>query len=155
MKLLVIRHAEAEDLISSKDQDRKLSEEGKEQFERLCGSLQSFNWKFDLLLTSSLARARETADIFLEFFKVKERKLSDNLKPSADPGELLLELSLYKLEKVVIVSHQPFLGEFMELVLKGERVFVERGSITYLDLPRFEPGSGSLECFFAPLSLRK
>ena len=89
MKLLVIRHAIAEDSSpTGTDKDRPLSLKGSEQFKRICQSLNHLNWTFDLLLDSPLLRSQQTADIFCEYFSIKKRERSQNLKPLAPVEDL-------------------------------------------------------------------
>ena len=74
MKLLVVRHAIAEDTSSTgRDHDRPLSLKGCETFQQICKSLNHLDLKFDLLLDSPLLRSHQTADIFCEYFFVQKK----------------------------------------------------------------------------------
>ena len=73
MKLLVIRHAVAEDQsFTGKNPDPPLSQKGYEEFSQKCSQLKPLNLKFDLLLDSHLLRSQQTADIFCKYFLFKK-----------------------------------------------------------------------------------
>ena len=71
MKLLVVRHGaamEREDFASTGESDdlRPLTEEGKAEMKLIASSLSDDVEKLDVLATSPLVRARQTADIIAE-----------------------------------------------------------------------------------------
>ena len=139
MKLLVVRHAIAEDRNpGGSDRDRPVSKKGRKRFQKICTNLSHLNLQFDLLLDSPLLRSQQTADIFCENFSVAERKRSENLNPLAEVSDLLLEIKAYNVDRVVIVGHQPFLTEFINhCVTEDKRIFtlLKRGGLAFLDFP--------------------
>ena len=160
MELLVIRHAIAEDVSpTGKDEDRPLSPKGYERFKQTCKSLDHLNLKFDLLLDSPLLRSQQTADIFCKYFPVQARETSSNLKPLADTDDLLLEISAYSKDSVVIVGHQPFLTKFIShCVTEDKKNFtvLQRGGMAFLEFPlSAKAGSAVLKTLLAPKYLLK
>lgn len=155
MKLLVIRHAIAEDSSpTGQDKDRPLSVEGRQKFDWICKGLSSMKLKFDLLLDSPLLRSQQTADIFCEYFSIPQRERSLNLKPLAEVSDLLPEISAYNKPSVVIVGHQPFLSQFVSYCLtKDRKIFVslKRGALAFLEFPlSVHPGTALLKSLLAP-----
>ena len=155
MKLLVIRHAIAEDLSpTGQDKDRPLSAKGVKKFNQICKYLSSMNLKFDLLFDSPLLRSQQTADIFCEYFPIPQRERSLNLKPLAEVSDLLSEISAYDKHSVVIVGHQPFLAQFINYCLtEDKRVFIslKRGAMAFLEFPvPVQLGTALLKALLAP-----
>ena len=152
MKVLVVRHGLAEDTSLG---ERALTEEGRVQFQQVCRRLvDSLNLSFDLLLHSPLLRARQTADIFCDFFPVKKREESGQLKPEADVSLLFETLSATSVSSLALVGHQPFLSEFISVSLaeKGQSfVSLSRGGMAFLDFPHSPvPGSAVLTALLSP-----
>src|SRR5208337_3657857 len=64
MMLYILRHATAEEAASSGDDGaRKLTERSKEKMRGAAAGLRAMGVKFNVILTSPLARAAETAEI--------------------------------------------------------------------------------------------
>lgn len=89
-----------------------LSKEGKKRFTEICRAKESC--AFDLLIHSRTMRAWETANIFSEYFTVKERRMSDNLtERMSEPEDILQEIRDSGVNRVVLVGHQPSLVKFL------------------------------------------
>ena len=160
MKLLIVRHAIAEDISpTGKDGDRPLSSKGSEKFKQICKNLQHLDLKFDLLLDSPLLRSQQTADIFSEYFSVKKRQTSQNLKPLAMPEYLLLEIEASHADSVVVFGHQPFLTKFISYCVVGDRkIFtsLKIGGMAFLEFPlAVQSGSARIKVLLAPMYLLK
>ena len=155
MKLLVIRHAIAEDISpTGRDEDRPLSAKGRDLFKKFCLAFNHLSWHFNLLLDSPLLRSQQTADIFCKYFSVRQRETSKNLKPLAEPSDLLLEIESYRFDTAVIFGHQPFLTKFISFCVTGEEraiAVIKRGAMAFLDFPlSVEPGSAVIKTLIAP-----
>lgn len=160
MKLLVVRHAIAENISpTGRDGDRSLSSKGREKFKQICNSLNHLNLSFDLLLDSPLLRSQQTADIFCKYFSVTTRVRSQNLKPLAEAEDLLLEIESYNASSVVIVGHQPFLTQFIGYCVKENKsdfVMLKRGGMAFLEFPlAVQAGSAVIKTLLAPKYLLK
>lgn len=107
------RQAEA---YSLSDVRLRLSKEGKERFTEMCKAKEFCT--FDLLIHSNSMRAWETANIFSEYFTVKERRISSILSERyLEPEEILQEIRASRANTVVLVGHQPSLTEFLSKAL--------------------------------------
>ena len=152
MEVLVVRHGLAEDSSSG---ERALTEEGRAQFQKICRRLvDSLALSFDLLLHSPLLRAKQTADIFCDFFPVEKREESDQLKPDADVEPLFEMMGAFSVPSLALVGHQPFLSEFISVSLadKGRSfVSLSRGGMAFLEFPHSPiPGSAVLKNLLSP-----
>jgi phosphohistidine phosphatase len=66
MELYLIRYGIAEeDQPGLKDEERKLTKEGREKIEKVAQRLFKLDLNFDLILTSPLVRAHQTAEILI------------------------------------------------------------------------------------------
>ena len=67
--------------------------------------------KPDVLITSPYMRAAQTAEIFAEAlgFSPEKIRVSDALKPAANPAEILKEISQLRAKEVMCFGHAPHL----------------------------------------------
>ena len=132
MDLLLWRHAEAAD--GAPDLARPLTEHGHEQARAMAKWLRK-NMPEDMrVLVSPARRAQETAAA-LEM----PMETLDELAPDAEPAALITAAGWPNSERaVMIVGHQPTLGETAALILgpKGLRLRVRKGAVLWLESPR-------------------
>ncbi len=125
MELYLIRHGIAEEQTSSiKDEERSLTQEGRQKTEKVAQRIKNLGLQFDLILTSPLVRARQTAEILIA------AKLSSHLEESAYlafNGEISnwlvdwLEPKNYSPNtQLALVGHEPCLSNWAEILLWGE-----------------------------------
>ncbi|MCC5652070.1 phosphohistidine phosphatase SixA [Nostoc sp. XA013] len=125
MELYLIRHGIAEDKgLGIKDEERSLTKEGRQKTEKVAQKLVKLGLNFDLILTSPLVRARQTADILIG------EKLSSKLEESshlAHDGQISswlkdwLEPRNYSQDtELALVGHEPDLTNWAEILLWGE-----------------------------------
>src|SRR2546421_79542 len=90
MKVYFLRHGIAEDVSpSGLDADRRLTREGIEEMERIARGLKRIGLKVDLVLTSPLPRAKETAEIVARALDAENRLEEENaLAPGFGLGDL-------------------------------------------------------------------
>jgi phosphohistidine phosphatase len=152
VELCVLRHAHAGDSTTWEEADelRPLSEKGRRQAERLGRLLAAAGFVPDAVLTSPLARARQTAEIVADLLGVGVR-----LEP-----RLGVMVDLPVLERILddagsprrplIVGHDP---DFSELVseLVGAPIPMRKGTLVRIDVERpLEPGAGELRWLVPP-----
>jgi phosphohistidine phosphatase len=143
MNLLVIRHAIALDAAEwardhADDAGRPLTPEGRKKMKRVVRGLHSLVPAIDVLATSPLTRAMQTADIVAAGY--------DGLKPvtlpALAPGQSVPALSEWldrqrRRDSVAIVGHEPSLSRGVSWLLAGaERSFIEikKGAVCLLRL---------------------
>jgi phosphohistidine phosphatase len=162
MQLLVVRHAIAEDReawASRDDSLRPLTDDGKKKMKEAAKGLRSLVPKLDVLATSPLTRAMQTAQILAKVYDKPEPVAVDALTPGQRPGALASWLRTQALEKTIaIVGHEPGLGAAASWLAAGtERSFLELGKAgaCLLDLgERIDAGEAMLIWALRPSQLR-
>jgi phosphohistidine phosphatase len=125
MRLLVIRHAVAEDrdafaVTGRPDALRPLTDDGRKKMKAGVRGLKGIVPKLDVLATSSLLRAAQTAEIVSREYGGLEAVTRDELGLDARSDELLGWLRSHKLgDTVAIVGHGPNLGFIVGWLLTG------------------------------------
>lgn len=131
MELILWRHADAENApASAPDSERKLTAQGIKQAARMAEWLRSRLPEGAIVLASPAQRAQQTAQALTPDFRtVKE------VGTSAAPEEVLLACGWPGGNRVVVVvGHQPTLGEVAALLMTGSRGqwSLEKGAIIWL-----------------------
>ncbi len=121
MDLYVIRHAIAVDEATSEyelDSERPLTDKGRRKMRQIAKGLRNLGVEFDLILSSPYVRARETAEILADVFKVKKIVFSNNLIPMADPRLLIAEINeTHTVDSIALVGHEPHLSDLVGLLI--------------------------------------
>lgn len=126
MDLYILRHAIAEERDPDKYPDdalRPLTPKGIRRMKRIAAGMRTLGIKPDLILSSPFTRARQTAEIVAETLMVRKTlKLSEHLEVGADARKLVQELrSKYSsASRVLLVGHEPYLSDFISILLLGE-----------------------------------
>src|SRR4026207_2510595 len=110
MNIYLIRHAiavEAGTPEYEQDSERPLTEKGRKKMRQIARGLRTLGVELDLILSSPYVRARETAEILAEVFKMKKKiAFSESLTPAADPALLIPEISeKYSVESIALIGH--------------------------------------------------
>lgn len=156
MKLLIIRHAiaeESEDFARTGKDDRlrPLTDEGRKKMKQAAKGLKGLVPEIDLLATSPLTRAAQTAAILDSVYGGLDEVEIAELTPEATPTELLRWLRQRKEETVAVVGHEPSVSLFLSWFLTGteRRLFAFRkGGAALLELPG-EPAAGTATLLWA------
>lgn len=129
MDLLIVRHGlagKADASVWPDDDLRPLTSKGRKAFKAaakgLLKSLKGQGPRPSLILTSPALRTRETAVILAKVLGLGGRALKvwDALHHGRDPEKALAMLARQKLPKTAaLVGHEPWLGEFLSLLLCG------------------------------------
>jgi phosphohistidine phosphatase len=164
MKLYIVRHAIAvpRGTPGMQDDDRPLTEEGIQKMRQAAAGLRNLDYVPELILSSPLPRARQTAEILLEAFgKDIKMKLLTALAPTAARRDLYPSIEAYekKLKSLMLVGHQPSLGEIAgEIVWGSPEHFIElkKGGACAIELERVgDPPKGVLLSLLTPSILRR
>jgi phosphohistidine phosphatase len=141
MNLLIIRHAiaeEAENPTETDDARRALTSAGRRKMRRIAKNLVRLVDHIDLLVSSPLLRARQTADIIAAIQPGSERDTTDTLVPGSDPQAFLSWIEKNgAAELVAVVGHEPHLGSLITFLLCGNvdsRVELRKGGACLLSL---------------------
>jgi phosphohistidine phosphatase len=163
-QLLIVRHAIAEDRESfarrsAADRLRPLSEEGKDKMRQAARGLARLVPAVDLLATSPLVRARETAEILAQAFSGVPLVTAEALAPGAGPEAVAAWLeSRRPFLTAAVVGHEPDHGELASWFLgwrSGGGVAFKKGGAALLEVASaFERGGGALLWLATPRMLR-
>jgi len=125
MHIYLIRHAEAQQLGQKNDfsdEKRVLTGEGRDRMREGAKGLRALGVEPDLVLTSPLARALETAEIVAPALGVSKKEIvqTDNLKPGASIEELFAEIKRHTgVESLALVGHEPDLSGIISRIVMG------------------------------------
>lgn len=136
--LYLVRHAEAAAKESrQEDKSRELTQTGVKQALHLGAWLRANNFSFDLMVTSSAARAEQTASLIAEGMKLEH--------PRIKPEDVLYEASVRQLleytnniedgyNDVLCVAHNPAVSYFAEYVTKADVGDMTAGGLAIIKL---------------------
>jgi phosphohistidine phosphatase len=153
MELYFLRHGEADwpDWEKS-DDERPLTKRGKKEMHEVAAFLKRLKVRPDLIVTSPLPRASQTAEIAAEHLKVKccEDKL---IAPGFGRHELERSLKQYPAESLMIVGHEP---DFTQTIsqLTGASLKLSKAGVALLELDR-SWRNGRLLWLFPPKIAKK
>ncbi|HXR36012.1 MAG TPA: phosphohistidine phosphatase SixA [Candidatus Binataceae bacterium] len=157
MKLYLVRHAIAEERSApadtgrasaakgrpkasavSNDAERALTAQGKAKMARTAQGLRKAKVRPELILTSPLRRARETAEIVAGELAGTKIEALDELAPGAEPSAVVAALRRYhSLRAIALVGHQPDLGYLASFLLAGSpnacNLNFKKGSVACLE----------------------
>lgn len=153
MKLYFLRHGVAADAGPTGDAERPLTPEGVERMRREARGMRRLDIRLDVLLTSPLVRARQTAEITGRELGAKARQ-ADVLAPGCDIAQLIDLLGAERVaERVMVVGHEP---DFSTMIceLTGARVEIKKGGLARVDLEALTAGAGVLVWLLPPSALR-
>lgn len=119
--LYLMRHGIAEDGYDIRDAERRLTDEGRRKVGVVAHSLAAIDVVPDVILASPLVRAQETAAIVASILAPELAvETLTSLSNGHDPETLLAELAAYRgHSQVVLIGHQPSLGELASHLLTG------------------------------------
>jgi len=126
MNLFLLRHGlavERDEIHFASDHLRPLTAKGKIQLRKIVAAMRAMELNFDVILSSPLVRARQTAEIVAADLKLKKRlDFADELKPGGDAKKLVKKIIGLKKAPVnaLLVGHEPDLGELISLFVTGK-----------------------------------
>ncbi|MFZ9964916.1 MAG: phosphohistidine phosphatase SixA [Terrimicrobiaceae bacterium] len=152
MIIYFLRHADAEDLAES-DFDRKLTPKGLDQAARVGKFCKKNGIKPEVFLTSPLVRARQTAEIVGKKIGVTP-VIADWLACGMTPATLIQNLEpLSTKSSALLVGHEPDLSTAVSYLLgltEPVNFPIRKASLTAIDAPWLDQGSGALEFSIPP-----
>ena len=119
MRIYVLRHGIAEDAPpGGADADRALTQEGKRKLRAVLEIARRARVHADVILTSPLKRALETAEIAKSALGAKSDLVRTNtLVPSGSPERVWKEIQSRKTEEVLLAGHEPLLSMVVAFLL--------------------------------------
>ncbi len=132
MDLILLRHGKAEDFNSGGDESRMLVDRGREQARSAARLLMASGGLPELVLTSPLVRARQTAEEFCTAANLPGPVEQGWLACGMVPANAMVELGAFKQFKTIaIVGHEPDFSLMVEWLLgvKGGMVDFKKGAL--------------------------
>lgn len=163
IELYLVRHAIAAERGPSYPDDRlrPLTPTGIARFRETVAGLKELDVSVDVVLSSPLVRARETAELLAAGLPGKPPiETLDALAPGGRLALVVEAITKYarrRLRRLALVGHQPDLGDLGSRLL-GARGALEfkKGGVAYLELDGATPaGPGTLHWMLPPRVLRK
>ena len=153
MELYFLRHGEAQwpDWKKS-DDERPLTKRGKKEMHEVAAFLRRLKVQPDLILTSPLPRAAQTAEIVAEHLEVKCRE-EQRLAPGFRAAELEQLINKHSVESLMIVGHEP---DFTRTIaaLTGASLKLSKGGVALVDVD-LPSRKGRLLWLFPPKIARR
>ncbi|MGB9157602.1 MAG: phosphohistidine phosphatase SixA [Chthoniobacterales bacterium] len=148
MKLCFLRHGEADWPNWTKpDNERPLTERGRKEMKRVAKFLERLKLVPDVILTSPLPRASQTAEIVGQRLGI-ELQIEPALAHGFNIERLRRLLAKRDAECIMIVGHEP---EFSEIIgeLTGGKTKISKAGVALLEINR-SGTSGTLLWHFPP-----
>ena len=163
MRILIIRHAIAEDRdvwaeTGKSDDARPLTDDGAKKMARVAGGLTCEVRKVLAIATSPLVRARQTAAIVAQAYKLTPPEVLTALAPGGSPADVLAWLNLKEGGTFAVVGHEPDLGSLVEWCIAGRTgagVGLKKGGAALIEFGTARTaGTGTLRWLLTPSQLR-
>lgn len=148
MNLFILRHGLAanpgEDGLPKDlpDADRPLTAKGKQKLWRTTEAMQAMEIKFDVVVSSPLLRAMQTAQIVTEAMALRKKLvLTDNLAPGGSPKSLVEQINALdaRAKNILLVGHEPYLSKLIALLCAGNTsaaLDLKKGGLAKLELQK-------------------
>ena len=155
-QLFLIRHGIAEERGDAwpDDAKRPLSEDGIERFQKSARGLARLDVWIDVVLTSPLVRARQTAEIVASAFDPRPSIITiESLAPGGSYASLVADLEKHgRKTRIALVGHEPGIGELGARLIGSRHSFeFKKGAVCRIDVDEIPPvGPGDLRWFLTP-----
>jgi phosphohistidine phosphatase len=157
MKLYFLRHGIAADVgpEGTGDAGRPLTEEGIAAMRAEARGLRRLGVRLDVLLSSPLVRARQTAEIVARELNL-QTELAETLSPGCDVKRLLDLLEAHRdAQAVMVVGHEPDFSDMAGALAGGARLRLKKGGLARVDLDEGMAGTSTLAWLLTPRALRE
>jgi len=148
MDIYLFRHGDAEEGTSRRDdRERQLTERGKRETRRVAEALRRAGVRPDRIISTSLLRAQQTAEILCKALGVE-------VAPSGLPAETRLGDVERAVERggdcIVIVGHAPYLGQVAGQLTGGPALDLAKSGCVRIEAPYVGPATGRLIWLLTP-----
>ena len=155
VEIYLVRHGiAAERGEYATDEERPLTEEGGLKTRKVAKKLVKLGLQFDIILTSPLVRARQTAKILQAANLSKKIEISSALAPEGDFHSWLKWLDSWRQtggSKLALVGHQPDLANWAETLIWGEArevLILKKAGVIGISLPKIGQPIGNSQMFW-------
>lgn len=159
--IYIMRHGIAEDSTpSGDDADRRLTPEGRRKVVEVARGLKAIEVKPTAIFSSPLPRALETATLTASVLDADlDVETLLTLGPGYEAKATMNSLPAQKGESVMLVGHQPHLGELASCLLTGSQSLVplafKKGGVAAIEVASLPPRApGALLWYMNPKHIR-
>lgn len=155
MILYFLRHGKAGEHRADDPNDdvRELTDAGVAELQVAAPLWRRLNLRPDLVISSPLPRALQTAHLLIEGVGLtREPIVDDRLRPGAKWGDLARAMATDRdARRVMFVGHEPDLSSAVELLTEARAVRIRSGGVACVEFPGIpEPGAGELAWLLDP-----
>jgi phosphohistidine phosphatase len=119
MNIVILRHGEAESH-ATRDADRNLTLNGREQVRKAAECLQTLGVSFEQAWVSPFRRTQQTAEEVSSIINGFSRHTHKILVPESNPDTVVDAIEKSSLNSLLIVSHQPLVSALVGLLVDAE-----------------------------------
>jgi phosphohistidine phosphatase len=152
--LYFLRHglAFAREEWTDDDALRPLTGKGKKQMKRSAEKIDDLQLELDLILTSPLVRAFQTAEIVARQLSLEEHLVQEErLAPGFNYQALASIASDHsEAEEVLLVGHEPDLSSTLRDLVGGGKLVCKKGGLARVDITNHDPLEGELVWLLPP-----
>jgi phosphohistidine phosphatase len=138
MRVYFLRHGRSVDAAEWRLDDdlRPLTREGLDLMRLEAAGLRRLGLVPDLIVTSPLTRARQTADIVADELGLSAALVEDErLAPGFDRDQLVAIIDAHPgLESIMVVGHEPSFSATVAKLIGGGRVQLKKGGLARVDI---------------------
>ncbi len=153
MRLYLLRHGIAEEWRPDfPDEKRRLTAEGKRKVRLIAQGISKLDLGLDLIFTSPLPRASETAEIVADVLGCKELvNVDDRLAGGFSlHGARGIISDAGSAQSVMLVGHEPGFSMVASSLTGGSQIDLKKGGLIRIDTDEIAPGLGVLKWLLAP-----
>jgi len=144
----------------TEDPERPLSSTGEQQIRASAKAIRKMGLKFDLIITSTKKRSRQTAEIVAKTIGYPTESIieTDSVRPSALPQTTIDFIGQFKdKNSIFIAGHLPSLPKLASYLLsEGSEISIhfENGGLCCIAVEILSAGSGDLRYYTTPQQLQ-
>jgi phosphohistidine phosphatase len=153
MFIVLLRHGIAEDKGTKPDEERELTAVGHKRMKRIARGLARLFPKAEGIITSPLARARQTAEWVSKAYDLPV-EFSNALAPDSDETRFRALIDKLSFDRAILVGHEPTLSAFM-LALTGMKGDIELKKGGCYGIRIDAGGAAHLEWMLPPRAMRR
>lgn len=154
MHCYFLRHGIAEEPAewTGSDFDRPLTRAGRVRMEREAKAILELQLELDLIVTSPLLRARETAEIVAERLEMRTALIEDDrLAEGFDAERLGAILRAHgDAKSILLVGHEPTMSATIGKIIGSASVEMKKGALAGVELSGPAASAGMLVCLIPP-----
>jgi phosphohistidine phosphatase len=149
-----LRHGAAENAETweGSDADRPLTNAGKKRIAQEAKTMAELGLALDLIVTSPLVRARQTAQIVVKEFDLRDALVEDE---RIGPGFSLERLASVlddhrRANAIMLVGHEPSMSHTIGTLIGGANIDIKKGGLACVEISDGLPLRGTLAWLATP-----